>query len=205
VRGGEPLFNLGRVTKALAYTSLLNADSNGVPQLAEHRITEKEIRTSGIPFVLLRNGWYIENYTENLAGPVSHGGFVGATQGGRISAASRADLAAAAAAVLTQDGHAGKTYELAGDRAFTMSELADVASGWAGKPLGYNELPPDAYKQVLLGAGLPEAFADFYLEADLAIARGELYCDRRDPRVLIGRDTQSIEDVFAALPRPSAD
>ena len=185
----------------LAYTSVLKAPENRISALADHKGTEAALKASGIPHVLLRNGWYIENYTDNLQIPLSTGALLGASGEGRIAAASRADFAAAAIAVLTGAGHAGKVYELAGDTSFTKAELAAKVSAWAGKPIAYQNMTGEEYQQILEGAGLPAPFAAFMTDADLAIARGELDSDRKDLRELIGRPTQSIEQVLEGMDR----
>lgn len=131
----------------VVYTSVLRADTSTLPIAGEHQQTEELLRGSGIPYVILRNGWYIENYTERLAASIAQGAFLGSAGAGRIAAASRAEDAAAAAAVLTTDGHQGKTYELAGDESFSMAELAAAVSDWAGKPFSYKDLPPAGYRQ----------------------------------------------------------
>lgn len=109
----------------LAYTSVLHADTSTLSLAPEHVTTEALLRDSGVPHVLLRNGWYTENYTGSIAAEVAHGAVIGSAGEGRISAATRADYAEAAAAVLAADTpQAGKVYELAGDTAFTMAEYA---------------------------------------------------------------------------------
>lgn len=72
---------------------------------------------SGIPYALLRNGWYTENYLASAPPALEHGVFIGAAGEGKIASATRADYAAAAAHVIAGEGHAGKVYELAGDNA----------------------------------------------------------------------------------------
>jgi len=186
----------------IAYTSLLRADSSTLPIAGEHHATEKLLRDSGIPYVLLRNGWYIENYTDNLAMPLAHGAFIGAAWDGRIAAATRADYAAAAVNVLTTNGHQGKAYQLAGDHAFTMKELAQAVSGWAGRSIPYHDLPALEYREALAKAGIPEMFLDLLVGTDLAIARGDLDSSSRDLHKLIGRDTQTLRDVLSSLPKP---
>ena len=188
----------------LAYTSVLRADSSTLPIAGEHKATEDLLHGSGLPYVILRNGWYIENYTERLAMPLQYGAFMGAAQNGRIAASSRDDYAAAAVAILTADGHRGKTYELAGDYAFTMSDLASEVSRWAGRPIPYRDLPPSAYKQALAPAGLPAEIVDLLVGTDLAIARGDLDDSSRDLHKLIGRDTQTLTGVLARIPKPQA-
>ena len=162
----------------LVYTSLLHADTSGISLAGEHRATEKAIREAGIPFVILRNGWYLENYTENLGPALQHGVLLGAAKNGRIAAAARADFAAAAAAVLTAPGHEGKVYELAGD------------------------LPAEKYEETLRGFGLPGPVAEMLASADEGIARGELDDACGDLRRLIGRPTATLaQAVTAALKR----
>jgi NAD(P)H dehydrogenase (quinone) len=187
--------------RLLAYTSLLRADRSGLSLAGEHRETEDAIRASGLPFVLLRNGWYTENYTESLAPALQQGAIVGCARDGRVAAATRADYAAAAVAVLTNPGHAGRVYELSGDVPFTMPELAAAVSKAAGRTIGYADLPPAQYKSVLLGAGLPEFVADLYVDFGLGALRGDLIGGSDDLRRLIGRPTTPLADaVAAALP-----
>ena len=184
--------------KLLAYTSILKADTSGVSLAAEHLTTEKAIRASGIPFVFLRNGWYLENYTENLGPALQHGVLMGAAKDGRIAAATRADFAAAAVAVLTTPGHEGRVYELGGDQPFTMAELAAEVARQAGKPVAYNDLPAEAYEKTLLSFGLPPPMAQVLVSADQGIARGDLDERSGDLSRLIGRPTTPLSGAVAA-------
>jgi NAD(P)H dehydrogenase (quinone) len=186
----------------IAYTSVLRADLSTLPIADEHRETEAILRDSGIPHVILRNGWYIENYTERLEMPLKFGAFLGSAKDGRIAAASRADYADAAVKLLTSDGHSGKTYELAGDRSFTMSELAQAVSDWAARTVVYKDMPAPQYKQALAPANLPLEIVELLVATDLAIARGDLDSTSRDLHTLIGRDTQTLRDVLASTRKP---
>lgn len=184
--------------RLLAYTSLLHADTSRMALASEHKATEAAIRASGLPFVLLRNGWYLENYTENLGSALQRGAILGSAGSGRVAAASRADYAAAAAAALTGTGHENRTYELAGDVAFTLPELSAEASRQAGKPVAYRDLPVAEYSAALVGAGLPKPVADLYADSDLGIARGELDDSSGDLHRLIGRPTTPLARAIAA-------
>ncbi len=187
--------------KLLAYTSILRAETSRLALAAEHKVTEETIRASGLPYAFLRNGWYLENYTENLAPALQHGALVGSANGGRIAAAARADYADAAAAVLTGPVEK-KVYELAGDHPFTMSELAAEVSRQAGKLVAYRDLPPEQYRAVLTGAGLPASYAALLVDADVQVARGELDDSTGELRRLIGRPTTPLATaVRAALGR----
>ncbi|MDC0710445.1 SDR family oxidoreductase [Stigmatella sp. ncwal1] len=188
--------------RLLAYTSILHADTSGLALAAEHKGTEELIRASGIPFVFLRNGWYTENYTENLAPALAHGAIVGSSGEGRIAVATRADYAAAAVAVLTRPGHENKIYELGGDTPLTLTELATEVARQTGKAIVYKNLPPDQYKGVLTQAGVPGPFAGVLVDSDLGAARGELNDTSGELRRLIGRPTTPLADAVAAvLPR----
>lgn len=184
--------------RLLVYTSILAADRSGISLAGEHRATEEAIRASGVPFVILRNGWYLENYTENLAPALQYGAIAGSAGTGRVAAASRRDYAAAAVEVLTGTGHEGKVYELAGDTPFTLAELAGEVSRHANKPVVYNDLAPDAYRDLLLGAGLPQPVAEMLVSADLGLGRGELNDPSGDLRRLINRPTTPLADAVRA-------
>ncbi|MDQ1038089.1 NAD(P)H dehydrogenase (quinone) [Streptomyces sp. V3I8] len=179
-----------------AYTS---ASGSLTAALADdHRGTEAAVLESGVPYTLLRNGWYNENYTENLAPVLEHGAVVQAAGEGRISAAARADYAAAAVAVLTGEGHENKTYELGGDTAFDFTEYAAAVSEASGKEIAYNAVPAETYKGILTGAGLPEPFAAILAGVDESIAKGELLVTSGDLSRLTGRPTTPITESIAA-------
>ncbi|MGX6447270.1 SDR family oxidoreductase [Patulibacter sp. S7RM1-6] len=183
----------------VAYTSILNADTTQMLLAREHQETEQALRESGVPFVLLRNGWYTENYTETLASTLEHGALVAASTGeGRVAPATRADYAEAAAVVLTGEGHNGQAYELAGERAVTLPELAAIIAEAAGRPVAYRGVSLGEYTGILTGAGLPEAAAEIFAETTVGIDRGELVTDRDDLRRLLGRDAPPIEETVRA-------
>lgn len=179
----------------LAYTSIANADTTGMKLAAEHQATEELLKDSGIPFVLLRNGWYLENYTEQLPGTLAQGAIAGSAGEGKVSAAARADYAHAAAAVLVADDQAGKVYELGGDHAFTMDQLASEISSAAGREVTYNDLPAHEYQQILVGVGVPDAFAEILADSDLGIARGDLLVTSGDLQKLIGRPSTPLSEA----------
>jgi NAD(P)H dehydrogenase (quinone) len=186
--------------KLLAYTSILRADSSVLGLADEHKATEEAIRASGVPYVFLRNGWYTENYDSVVQSAPGMGAVYGCAGDGRISAAARADYAEAAALVLTADGHAGKTYELAGDTAFTKAELAAEIGRQAGKAINYVNLPEPEYKKALTGIGLPEPFAALLADSDTGISKGGLYDESHTLSKLIGRKTTPVSvAVKAAL------
>ena len=186
--------------KLLAYTSLLHADTSPLGLAAEHLQTEAALTASGLSHVLLRNGWYTENRTAGIPSALQHGALLGSARDGLTASATRADYAEAAAVVLTTDGHAGKVYELAGDSAYTLTQLAAEVSRLAEKPVVYQDLPEAEFKAVLLQVGLPEPVAELLANSDSGTAQGGLFDDQRQLSRLIGRPTTPwTETVAAAL------
>ncbi|QCT19602.1 SDR family oxidoreductase [Jejubacter calystegiae] len=184
--------------KFIAYTSLLHADRSPLGLAAEHVETEAMLAESGIPYALLRNGWYVENYLASLGPALEHGVFIGCAGNGKIAAAPRADYAAAAASVMTQDNPAGNVWELAADEGWTLSQLAEEAARISGKPLVYRNLSEADYQAALLGAGLPEGLAAMLANSDSAAAQGGLYDDSHQLSQLLGRPTIPLPQSLSA-------
>jgi len=184
--------------KLLAYTSVLHADTSALGLAEEHRQTEAALAQSGVPAVVLRNGWYHENYTAGVAHAVANGAHFGSAGEGRISSAARADYARAAAVVLTAaEDQAGKVYELAGDESYTLKEFAAQIAEQSGKPVIYTDLPEADYKGALLQAGLSEFVAELLANSDTAAAKGALFDDSRQLSRLIGRPTTPLTSSIA--------
>lgn len=182
----------------LAYTSILRADTSTLLLAREHQATESMIVESGLPYVFLRNSWYHENYTEQIATALEHHAVLGSAGEGRVSAASRADYAAAAAAVLVGDGPWNRSYELAGDTAYTMAEYAATLSRLSGQDVAYVDQPAADYQAVLESVGLPAPVAQILAGADLGLGRGELLDESGTLSDLIGRPTTSLTDAIAS-------
>lgn len=184
----------------IAYTSLLHADSSPLGLADEHVATEKMLQESGIPFVLLRNGWYTENYLASVPPALEHGVFIGSTGDGKIASATRVDYATAAAKVMTLENQAGKVYELAGDHGWTLAELTAELTKLSGKTVVYQSLPEADFKAALLGAGLPEGLAALLANSDVGASKGGLFDDSRQLSALIGRPTTPLaQSLRAAL------
>lgn len=184
----------------VAYTSLLHANRSPLGLAAEHQATEALLKASGLPHVLLRNGWYTENYLASAPAALEHGAVIGCTQDGRIASAPRADYAAAAAAVLTAENQAGKVYELAGDTSYTLTELAAELARQSGKPVVYQDMPQDAYTAALVSIGLPAGLAQMLADSDTGASKGGLFDDSHQLSQLIGRPTTPLaESVKQAL------
>lgn len=185
--------------KFIAYTSLLHADTSPLGLHVEHVQTEKALAESGVPYALLRNGWYTENYLASVPPALEHGVFIGAAGEGKIASATRADYAAAAAKVISEEGHAGKVYELAGDNAWTLSEMAAELSKQSGKKVAYQNLSEADFAAALKGAGLPAGLADMLADSDTGASKGGLFDDSRTLSNLIGRPTTPLAQSISAI------
>ncbi len=185
--------------KFIAYTSLLHADRSPLGLADEHVATEKMLAESGIAYALLRNGWYTENYLASAPAALEHGVFIGAAGEGKIASATRADYAAAAARVISEDGHAGKIYELAGDAGWTLSQLAAELAKQSGKKVVYQNLSEADFAAALKGVGLPAGLADMLADSDVGASKGGLFDDSHTLSKLIGRPTTSLADSVKGI------
>ncbi|WP_171167834.1 NAD(P)H-binding protein [Streptomyces sp. I05A-00742] len=184
-----------------AYTGILGGPDADFDLADEHKATEQAVLDSGVPYTFLRNGWYSENYTENLGPVLEHGAVLSSAGEGRVASAARADYAAAAAAVLTGEGHLGRAYELSGDVAWSLDEYAAEVGRQSGKPVVHRSLPPAEHQAVLVDAGVPAPVAAALVGVDVAAARGVLSGTSGELRRLIGRPTTPIAESIAVALR----
>jgi NAD(P)H dehydrogenase (quinone) len=183
--------------KRIVYTSLLHADRSTLNLAEEHLATESTLKASGVPYTILRNGWYTENYTGSIPGAIGAGALIGSAGDGKIASAARVDYAEAAAVVLTSEGHVNKVYELAGDDAYTLTDLAAEVSRQIGKNIPYNNLPEAEYVNILKKMNLPEALALNIVGWDVGASKNDMFDDAHQLSKLIGRPTTSLAKVVA--------
>jgi NAD(P)H dehydrogenase (quinone) len=183
----------------LAYTSAPKATSTTLPVAGEHKATEEYLVSSGVPYAMLRNNWYTENYAPQVQSGLETGEFVAAAGEGRVASATRADFAAGAAAVLLGEGHENKVYELGGDHAWSYGELADTIAELSGKPCTYKAVKPAELVEILIKAGADEGTASFAASIDASIGEGALAETTGDLSRLIGRPTTPLKETVAKL------
>lgn len=184
--------------KKLAYTSVSHADTSELVLAPDHKATEEAIAASGIPAVLLRNNWYIENSAGDLATAARTGVLSAAVGDAAISAAARIDFAEAAAAVMLDDAHIGRTYELAGPRA-TYSDIAAAMSEVLGREVVYTPATAEELAARLSSFGLDEGTVGFVMALDTGIARGDLDVTDSALTDLIGRPATSWVDALRVI------
>lgn len=181
----------------IVYTSWMHADISTMLVAPDHRATEGVLRERGVPHVVLRCCPYFSTRTGFIPMWRELGRVLGAAGEGRMSAATRADLAEAAAVVLTSGGHEGKVYELGGDDPFTLAEFAGELSRQVGETLPYVDLSVDDYRSSLVDAGIDERVATLLADSDRAVAAGEAVIDTGDLRRLVGRPLTTLADAIA--------
>jgi NAD(P)H dehydrogenase (quinone) len=130
--------------KRLAYTSFIGADTPRPNLFNAHYFTERAIEHTGLAYTFLRNSLYTESIVPKsfLEECVKHGVVKSATSSRSVNSATRADLAEAAAVVLTTDGHERKAYELTGPP-WTFAQLAAILTRVTGLPIEVREVPPE--------------------------------------------------------------
>ena len=183
----------------IAYTSVLSADDTPLVVAAEHLPTEEAVRASGLPFTLLRNGWYTENYGQAMKQAASTGVVVSSAGDGRVASATRADYAAATAAVLSTDGHAGKVYELSGDHAWSFDELAAAFATLLGREVALRRVSAEEHRQILSEAGVPDGVVGFVVTLDGNIRDGALASTPGDLSRLAGRPSTPLVEALRPL------
>ena len=182
--------------KHIVYTSLLHADKSTLSLGAEHAATEEILKKSGLTYTILRNGWYTENYLGAIPSALQFNAMIGSAGNGKIASASRQDYAEAAVAVLLGNGHENKTYELAGDEAYTLADFAAELSKQTGKNIPYQDMPASEYAKILASTGMPQMVADMIAGFDSGAANNDLYHNGKDLSTLIGRKTTPLAETL---------
>jgi NAD(P)H dehydrogenase (quinone) len=183
----------------LIYTSGLRAAESPSPIAASHAVSEDAVRASGIPFTLLRNGWYTENYARSLDGVRATGVLLASVGDGRVASATREDFAEAVGAVVTSEGHLGRTYELSGDVAWSYDDLATALADLLGRDVTYRSVTPEEDLAALTGARVPEPMAAMAVAVDAGIRDGAFSFTNGDLARLIGRPTTPLLEGLRPL------
>ncbi|TRW46303.1 NAD(P)H-binding protein [Georgenia yuyongxinii] len=181
----------------ILYTSMLRAGSSGLVLAPEHKGTEEVIAASGLPYTFVRNPWYVENYTGQIATYLAQGTILHATGEGRIALATRFELAAAAAAALLEDAEGNVVYELGGP-SYSIGDLAAAITEVTGQPVEAKAVTAEELTAALTGAGLDEGLVNFLVTVDRNIGDGDLDNDTDDLARLLGRPVGSLVDAVRA-------
>jgi len=182
---------VGRVV----YTSFTNPSEKSLfPFAAIHADTEAYLKASGVPFTILRNNQYAENLTNGLAHAKQTGTLAQPGATGKVAFIARADVAAAIAGALTQNGHAGKTYEITGPEAADLFQIAAALSAGLGKPVQAVDADPKDFEKLFASMGMPPFLIAALLGIFAAAAAGEMAAVSQDAARLAGRPIEKVTD-----------
>jgi uncharacterized protein YbjT (DUF2867 family) len=145
----------------LVRSSILGADRESQAEfISAHTTCDRYVEDSGLPYVIVRPNLFLQNIPESTIPSIDASGIFYADAGeARISMVDTRDVAAVAAAALTEPGHAGAHYDVTGPEALSYADVAAKLTSAMGRPISYVSASDDAVRQALLGAGLTEWFA----------------------------------------------
>jgi NAD(P)H dehydrogenase (quinone) len=182
----------------IVYTSMPNPDKSLVTFAPDHLGTEEAIKASGLPYTILRNSWYDDNYLMAMPHNLQTGTWYTAMGSGKIANISRDDCARAAAAALASPLAGNQVLTLTGPQSLTAEDIGALASTASGKPLAVVQVSDEQLGQGLAGAGLPEFVVKMLVSADANVRAGNFDLVTDHFRSLTGVEPQSLEDYFVA-------
>jgi NAD(P)H dehydrogenase (quinone) len=190
--------------KRIVYTSHAGVGaSSKFPPMRDHHATEAMLRDSGMAWTALRNGFYAASGIA-MIGDATTSGVILTPQDGPVAWTAHADLAEAAAILLTNEGRfEGPTPPLTGAEALTFDNVAALLSDLAGKPVRHETLSDDAMRSAMIARGTPAPAVPTLLGLFAASRDGEFATV--DPALanLLGRRPVSMRDLLAAKFAPN--
>ncbi|MER2295555.1 MAG: SDR family oxidoreductase [Desemzia incerta] len=182
----------------LVYTSVSKAETSSLPVAEVHRQTEAAIIKSGIPYTFLRNNWYVENEIPVIKNVLAGGPVLTAAESGRVGWVPRVDYAEAAAAVLASGKHTNKIYELSGIPS-SYADMARELTSILGRRVIVRNVDDKTYQEVLIANGTPDVMAEFSLDIQRAIRKGDLDVESADLPYLMGRPAISLKQSLTEI------
>jgi len=190
--------------KHVVYTSFqrkTETNDSPVAQIADaHLLTEKLLKQSGLTYTIMKHALYSDVIPMFIGEDVFKKGMIYQPAGdGKVSFASRSDMAEAAAVILTSAGHENKIYEIAGTKSFSYHDIAKILSGISGKQISYVSPTAEEFRKTLQEAGVPDEAIMMSVTFNEGIRQGEF--DFPDPTLekLIGHKPQSVEEFLKSV------
>lgn len=172
--------------KHILYTSMPSPETSVIPFAPDHLGTEKAIKATGIPYTILRNGWYMENLFMALPHALETGQWYSSSGEGRLAHIARADAAKAAAAALASSTNESRIYTLTGGEQRSTDEIAALVAKATGKPLDVVHISDEALAGGLKGAGLPDFLIPIVVSFDANTREGHINMVTNDVTSLTG-------------------
>jgi len=184
--------------KHIAYTSMPSPDKSLVTFAPDHLGTENAIKATGVPYTIIRNAWYMDNYLHGMPHNLQSGSWYTASGEGKISNISREDCARAIAAALASGTKESATYTVTGAESLTADQIAGIVADTTGKPLKAVQVTDEQLGQGMRSAGLPDFVADMLVSADANIHAGNFDLVTTDYERLTGRKPETLKDFFVS-------
>ena len=184
--------------KHILYTSMPQPDDSLVTFAPDHLGSEEAVKATGIPYTILRDGWYAENLFMSLPHALQTGSWYTSAGTGRIAHITRTDTAAAIAGAVLKAGTESRIYTLTGTKTHTAEEIAALVSTATGKPLAVVHVTDAQLGEGLKAAGLPEDFVPTIVSFDANTREGKIAMATKDAEALSGRPLTSFEDFVTA-------
>lgn len=178
--------------KLIAYTSVGNAEYSTLPLAIVHKETEQFIKDTGIPYVFLRNNWYLENESNSFKEAINTGNWTNSIGNAKVAWSPRKDYAKACAKVLTSQGHENKIYELS-RKAITTKELIKILEKVLNKDITINNVELLSYSEILKSNGLPEPLINFIISLQESIKNNSLDIESNDFEELLENELSDLE------------
>jgi NAD(P)H dehydrogenase (quinone) len=196
--------------KHALYTSFQRkneTDSSPIALVAKaHLETESALKASGIPYTILKHTLYADILPLFIGDKVLETGVIFQPAGdGKVAFVLRADMAEAAANILTSKGHENKVYEISGGRAWSYQDVAEIISEVSGKPINYVSPTQEVFRQELSKAGVPDQYINLFAGFNEGIRQGEF--DHTDPTLekLLGRKPTSVKEYLKTIYSPAVN
>lgn len=185
----------------IAYTSIVHMGEREGGNLlaADHRATERIIQESGLPYTFLRNTFYAELMIEPVLQALESGVFISSAGAAKLGAASKRDLAEAAAIVLSEPGHENKIYELTYPRTWDFQELVGLVSRMTGRPFEYRPVSDEEMAEVLKQAGLPEQAVQMALGMNASLRAGDISKTGPDLEQVLGSPVTPLDELVRRM------
>ena len=185
--------------KHIVYPGAAEVEGLDFPLLSSHTRVYDAIVATGVQATHLRVNIYAEVVANEVAGAVAAGELAAPVNGARVAPVLRSDIAPAIAAVLTEDGHEGKVYDLTGQDAVSWAQLAELASARAGKPVPYRSIDDNEAAARMEAAGIPAPYIPAMLGFYAAYRAGWSGTPSGHIEQLAGRPATPSVDAIAAV------
>ncbi len=182
--------------KRVVYISAMGAENMG-DDLAFHAIVENKLQEDGFEYTILKPSFFAQNFKNYEWENITQRGITYVVAGkGKAGFVDVEDIAAVAAAALTEDTHIGKTYHLTGPETLSYYEAADILSDVTGKTIVYPNPTPEEYTGALKAAGAPDFIAKYMINVYSLIVRNEADITTDDVERVTGKKPTGLKEVL---------